>query len=520
VALSNPTGGAIVDDRNSTGVTIFEGTGTFDFTTSDYRVAENNAGFTVTVTLTGALNGPETTVDYLVYDGTARTGADYGAISGTLTFDPSLYVQTITQTFTIPIFNDLLTEADETIFLTLSNPTDGASIGERGTATLTILDEDPSSASDEVSAGGPYAILEGDLLELSASVLSGTATDFTWDVNGDGVFGDAVGQNPTLTWAQLNALGIVDGPSTFEVQVRAVDSQGQPITSATTPLTVGNASPTAVFGDSGPVPEGTPTTVAFSDASDPSVTDQAAGFLYSYDFNNDGDFTDDGEATDVASASHSFNFAEAGTYTIHGRIEDKDGGYNDYYIDVTVSAVMPPPAVADVRVRFGSQSYSLIGNDRILPWTNISAVDITFSQDVVVDANDLRLSGINVRQYGGTFSYDGAKHTATWKLASAIEADRLTLSLDGDGPSGDGNDGIKSAAGAYLQGGDVALGFRVLAGDYNGDGVVTIQDSVAVRDHSPGYGQYQLWADLDGDGDVDIDDINAPRRRLGKRLPP
>ncbi len=172
VTLSNPTGGATIDDRNSTGVRIFEGTGTFDFTTSDYRVAENNAGFTVTITLTGAgIPGPTSgtevfTVDYLVHDGTARAGADYGVISGTLTFSPFLGPQTLT----ILIFNDLLVEADETIPLSLSNATGGAAIGEHGTAILTILDEDQGSPVDEVSAGGPYAILEG---EAHATVKSG-----------------------------------------------------------------------------------------------------------------------------------------------------------------------------------------------------------------------------------------------------------------------------------------------------------------------------------------------------------
>jgi hypothetical protein len=172
-----------------------------------------------------------------------------------------------------------------------------------------------------------------------------------------------------------------------------------------------------------------------------------------------------------------------------------------------------------VRVRFGNQSYSLIGNDRVLPWTTINRLEVVFSQDVAIDAADLRLNGVSVSQYGGAFSYNPATRTATLTLGTAIGADRLTLTLDGDGTGPDGNDGVRNLAGAYLAGGDFARSFDVLPGDFNGDGTVTVQDSIGIRNQSPGYGTYLLFADTDGDGDVDLNDINAPRRRLGATLP-
>ncbi len=58
--------------------------------------------------------------------------------------------------------------------------------------------------------GGPYNVAEGSSLALSGY---GTDPDFgqtltyTWDVNGDGIYGDATGATPTLTWSQLQALG-------------------------------------------------------------------------------------------------------------------------------------------------------------------------------------------------------------------------------------------------------------------------------------------------------------------------
>jgi hypothetical protein len=61
-------------------------------------------------------------------------------------------------------------------------------------------------------ANGPYTITEGDSLHLSAAG-SSTGGTVRWDVDGDGVYGDAVGYSPTLTWSQLQALGIQPGHS-------------------------------------------------------------------------------------------------------------------------------------------------------------------------------------------------------------------------------------------------------------------------------------------------------------------
>lgn len=90
---------------------------------------------------------------------------------------------------------------------------------------------------------------------------------YTWDVNGDGVFGDASGVAPTLTWAELETLGINDGPATQDVAVRVVDG-ATAVDSATTTLTVTNTAPTVVIAGDLDATVGEPFTVELG-AEDP-----------------------------------------------------------------------------------------------------------------------------------------------------------------------------------------------------------------------------------------------------------
>ena len=83
------------------------------------------------------------------------------------------------------------------------------------------------SSTPTAVAGGPYSIVEGQSLTLNASQSSsggGGPLAYTWDINGDGVYGDAIGVSPTLDWPLLNRLGISDGTSITNVRVRVEDT--------------------------------------------------------------------------------------------------------------------------------------------------------------------------------------------------------------------------------------------------------------------------------------------------------
>lgn len=188
-------------------------------------------------------------------------------------------------------------------------------------------------------AGGPYQISEGQSLTLDAR--NSFDPDFetlgyVWDVNGDGTFGDAVGDNPTLSWADLQALGIDDGFAEFDVRVQVDDGQGHVVSSAATTLTLYDTAPTATFASAGPVSEGSLATISFVNVFDPSAADTAAGFTFSYDINRDGVF-------DVVSSSPSetFTFQDNGLYFVDLQITDQDGSGSFFGGNVVIDNVAP-----------------------------------------------------------------------------------------------------------------------------------------------------------------------------------
>ena len=89
--------------------------------------------------------------------------------------------------------------------------------------------------------------------------------------------------------------------------------------------------------------------MSFTGQFDPSAGDTTAGFSYSYDFNNDGDFTDAGDVAgdSAASASIPASLLADGpaSFTVRGRIEDRNGDYTDYTTVVSVLNVKPSVSI-------------------------------------------------------------------------------------------------------------------------------------------------------------------------------
>ena len=104
------------------------------------------------------------TVQYATADGTAAAGADYTAVSGTLTFRAGTTMATIE----VPILDDGTGEETETFTVTLSNAT-AATLSD-AVATGTIADDADSTTTDPVGPG------DSTPLELSSLEVTGGGT--------------------------------------------------------------------------------------------------------------------------------------------------------------------------------------------------------------------------------------------------------------------------------------------------------------------------------------------------------
>lgn len=110
---------------------------TVQFSSATYSAGEGAGSAIINVTRTGDTSSAAT-IDYATSDGTASERSDYTPALGTLRFAEG----DTSKSFLVLISDDFSVENSETVNLTLSNPTGGATLGSPGTAVLTINDND------------------------------------------------------------------------------------------------------------------------------------------------------------------------------------------------------------------------------------------------------------------------------------------------------------------------------------------------------------------------------------------
>ena len=160
LTLSSPTGGATLGTPSTAVLTITDNdvapAGTLQFSAATYSVGENAGNAAVIVTRTGGSSGA-VSVSFATSNGTATAPGDYTAASPTVSFADG---DTANKTISIPIINDTTAEANETVNLTLSSPTGGATLGTPSTAVLTITDNDVAPAGTLQFSAATYSVGE------------------------------------------------------------------------------------------------------------------------------------------------------------------------------------------------------------------------------------------------------------------------------------------------------------------------------------------------------------------------
>ena len=181
---------------------------------------------------------------------------------------------------------------------------------------------------------------------------------------------------------------------------------------------------------------------------------------------------------------------------------------------VDIGAYEVQSSITAVAVGWGTQTAALqtasdglrllpAGRSTDMPWLGIDRVQLTLTEPATLAAGDITVVGSSGTNYVPvTVTGSGTSYMIT--LAQPINtADRVTITI--------GNDLIAP----------FTRRLDVLPGDVNDDGLVNIQDMVAIRNQMLGLqgALPTIFGDINGDGKVDILDYDLVRKMIGTTLP-
>jgi endonuclease I len=210
---------------------------TFSFSAATARIAEGNTGtstYTATINVTPV---PTTALTVQVgldaANSTATTGSDFTFTTPqTLTFAPGQ----ASQTLTVTINGDAQPEADETVVLTLRNPSSGGAVGGPASQELTITNDDGAAPTIRFAAA-------------TGSLTEGNTGSGTYTVNVT-LSGSAPTAAVTIPVTVSTSGTTATSPADYSLSTTSVTfAAGQ--ASQTVPVTV------AVVGDAQPEPNET-----------------------------------------------------------------------------------------------------------------------------------------------------------------------------------------------------------------------------------------------------------------------
>lgn len=270
---------------------------------------------TVTITKAGDWLSGETSGEWTF---TAYDAAQVGAIEIFVPCDSegATEIMTVVLQAGVSTNGKSLNPDSQNLSFTITAGPNSESCTPSNTAPEVSVDNESVTVNegDTASNTGAYSDADGDTVTLSASIGAVTA-------NADG----------TWVWSFVTTDGPIESQT---VTISADDGQAQ--STVDFDLVVNNVSPTATFGNDGPVEEGSAFSLLLTDPVDPSSADIAAGFDYAFDCGDGSGYGSFG-----TSNSASCPTIDNGTRSVAGKIQDKDGGVTEYTASVTVNNANP-----------------------------------------------------------------------------------------------------------------------------------------------------------------------------------
>ncbi|OKY24760.1 choice-of-anchor B family protein [Thalassotalea sp. PP2-459] len=202
-----PSGNILVSDINS-GLFIFkdntldEAQGTLAFNQAKVSTNDNNT-LSLMIERTGAqATNSAVSVDYVVIPGSADANSDFQVSNGTLTWAEN---DVTAKTIEINIAeNNMAFENDESFFLKLFNPTNGASLGHNSYVNVTINGEQDYGAASFALATTEVAETQ-ETLSIAVNRLGNTQGEISYSYQLQGidatVGADVLAAAGQLTWA-------------------------------------------------------------------------------------------------------------------------------------------------------------------------------------------------------------------------------------------------------------------------------------------------------------------------------
>ncbi|TRT82442.1 MAG: aggregation factor core protein MAFp3, isoform C, partial [Microcystis aeruginosa Ma_AC_P_19900807_S299] len=242
LTLSNPTGGATLGTQQTATLTIIDNDavpGVIQFSNATYSVNENGTPVTA-VTLTRS-NGSDGAVSVRINltNGTATAPSDYNNTPITANFANGETSKTVN----IPIVNDTQFEPDETVNLSLFNPTGGATLGTQTTAVLTIINDDLPQRGTISLNNINYTVNENGTANITLTRTNGSDGEVSVILtpsNGSAIAGDDYTNTPiTVTFANGQTSKTVTIPITDDSIYELTETVNLTISNPTGGATLG-----------------------------------------------------------------------------------------------------------------------------------------------------------------------------------------------------------------------------------------------------------------------------------------